>query len=258
MGQRYGPQRGGSLRGKIPRPRLNIDTEGYGGFFAHYGGHEISDVTFKNCTFNCERANLTKYPNGVLGGVIGEGGYVYMSQVCMDNCRFRSNFEQNGLLMGRCLTDGGANFLNCVLKDCSFMFKKHGYNGFLVGDCFGGRATDCALYGNEHDTMAGTFPCPFVGLSRDNEEFYVTRCYNTRDSYGSDDLTKNVSALLYHPAENVKYSQVVLNTLPRTVNYIDALNRRLYFTFTFLPRLLASTALLSSRSFSSMVGKAVK
>lgn len=201
---------------------LNIDTEGYGGFFAHYGGHEISDVTFKNCTFNCERANLTKYPNGVLGGVIGEGGYVYMSQVCMDNCRFRSNFEQNGLLMGRCLTDGGANFLNCVLKDCSFMFKKHGYNGFLVGDCFGGRATDCALYGNEHDTMAGTFPRPFVGLSRDNEEFYVTRCYNTRDSYGSDDLTKNVSALLYHPAENVKYSQVVLNVLPRTVNYIDA------------------------------------
>ena len=201
---------------------LTIDTDGFGGFFAHYGGHEISNVTFKNCTFSCDRADRTKYPNGVLGGVIGEGGYVYMFQVCLDHCTFISNFDQNGLLMGRCLTGGGANFTNCVLKDCSFKFNKPGYNGFLVGDCFGGSATDCALYRNEHQTMPGSFPRPFVGQSRNNEEFYVTRCYNTRLYYGPDDLEEtNVLAVNYHPAANVIYSQVVLNR-PRTVKYTDA------------------------------------
>ena len=202
---------------------LTIDTENYGGFFAHYGGHYFSDVTFKNCTFKCDRADLTQYPNGTLGCVVGECGALTMRNVCLDNCEIVSDFKTNGFLMGRCLTSGGADFFNCVVKDCRFLFSQSpSYNGFLVGECFGGSATDCGIYNNEHHTMSGWMPFPFVAKCAANYDFYVTRCYNTRQMFSRDPNTDlAISSNDYQPAENVKYSQVVLDK-NRTVNYINS------------------------------------
>ena len=202
---------------------LTIDTDNYGGFFAHYGGHYFCDVTFKKCTFKCDRADLTQYPNGTLGCVIGESGAIIMRNVCLDSCEIVSNFKTNGFLMGRCLTSGSADFYNCVVKDCRFTFTQSpSYNGCIVGECFGGSATDCALYDNSNRSMLGWMPYPFVGKCASNYDFDVTRCYNTLQIYGRDVNTGlAISSNDYIPAENVHYSNVVLDK-SRTVNYIDA------------------------------------
>ena len=212
---------------------LTIDTEGYGGFFAHYGGKEIRDVTFKNCTFSCANANRFAYPNGVLGGVVGECGATTLNNVCLDNCEFTSDFDANGLMMGRCLTSGGANFSNCVIKGCHFKFNRSpSYNGNLVGECSGGHATDCAIFDTENRTMAGWTPRPFVGKCQPLEEFYVLRCYNTQQIYGNNPETHLAySCQEYQPEENVKYDHVVLDD-DRIVEYIDADGQRQTKSYT--------------------------
>ena len=202
---------------------LTIDTDQYGGFFAHYGGHQIKDVTFKNCTFKCDRADRTRYPNGVLGCVVGECGIIEMQNVCLDNCNIISSFNTNGFLLGRCLTDGGARFSNCVIKDCRYKFTESpSYNGCLVGECFGGSATDCAIFRTKHDTMLGWMPYPFVAKCADDEVFDVTRCYNTIQAFARDLSTGGgISSGNYVHANNIKYTQVVLDK-HRTVDYINA------------------------------------
>lgn len=202
---------------------LTIDTDNYGGFFSHYGGHFLTDVTFKNCTFKCDRADLSQYPDGVLGCVVGESSALYMRNVCLDNCEIVSNFKTNGFLIGRCLTSGGVDFRNCVVKDCRFSFSQApGYNGGLVGECYGGYATDCAIFNTTNRTMNGWMPYPFVAKCSNNNDFYVTRCYNTLQQFAFNSGTGTpFSSDNYQPADNVKYTQVVLDK-PRTVNYTNA------------------------------------
>lgn len=204
---------------------LTIDTDNYGGFFSHYGGHIFSDVTFKKCTFKCDRADRIRYPNGAFGGVLGECAYVTLTNVCLDSCELSSSFLTNGLLVGRCLTNGGANFYNCVVKDCRFLFTQRSdinTNGVLVGECFGGNAKDCAIFRTEHHTMYGNMPNPFVGKCADSETFNVTRCYNTMQVLGHDTST-NFSYLSseYEEASNVIYNNVILDKT-RNVEYTDA------------------------------------
>ena len=201
---------------------LKIDTDNYGGFFAHYGGHVFRDVTFKDCTFDCSRADRTLHPDGVMGCVVGECGALDMFNVCLDNCEIISNFTTNGFLMGRCLTSGAANFYNCVVKDCRYLFDiAPSYNGGLVGECHGGSATDCALYNNGYRTMSGWRPYPFVAKCLGtNETFNVKRCYNTDQFFGVDpDTELPYRSNVYQPASNVIYSQVVLEK-ERSINYI--------------------------------------
>ena len=201
---------------------LTVTSNGYGGFFSHYGGHRIQDVTFKNCTFKSTKAAAEQYPDGVMGGVVGECGKVTLMNVCLDNCYVESYFGTNGMLVGRCLTSDGVDFINCVVKNSRCCYHTApSYNGDLVGMCYGGTATDCAIFDTEVDEMLGWYPYPFVGKCDENTNFYVTRSYNTRSSHGYNPATERPYwCYEYAPADNVVYSQVVLEN-NRNVNYID-------------------------------------
>lgn len=211
---------------------LTIDTDNYGGFFSHYGGHFINDVTFKNCTFKCDRADLTKYPNGVFGAVVGECGALLIRNVCLDNCQLISAFNTNGFMMGRCLTAGGADFINCVVKDCTYFFSaNNSVNGDLVGQCYGGSATDCAIFNTQFTSDLCWMPLPFVGKCADNEDFNVTRCYTTRQSFGMRPSITTPS-YAYQMPDNVICTNVVVDK-DRSVNYTAADGTAASITFPF-------------------------
>ena len=198
---------------------LKINVHGFGGFFAHYGGHTIRDVTFKNCNFSSNMNNSIQTPNGALGVVVGECGAMQMLNVCLDNCVITSSLGTNGFLVGRCLTTGGANFSNCVVKDCFFDLLSSGKHGDLVGECSGGNATDCAIFNTSHMSQKSWMPMPFVGKVTPGNDFDVIRCYNTRQFFGGYNYSATTSND-YVPAENVHYTQVVLDK-DRTVEYVD-------------------------------------
>ena len=203
---------------------LRIESNNYGGFIAHYGvNKEVEDITFRNCTFISGQTAKNNYPNGAFGCVIGEGGAFWMENVCLDNCIIESAFDTNGFLVGRCLTGGGAQFINCVIKNIGFCITGvNNISGDLVGECCGGEAQNCALFNNVdlNGSLYVPLPNPFVGKCKEND-FTVKNSYNTRDNFGSNSYGGHYDPDTFVPGENVVYDHVVLYK-DRSIDYTDA------------------------------------
>ena len=164
------------------------NTNGPGGLFTYFGGHFFSNLKLKNCTFSGV---------GSAGAFAGVSGYCYFSNLWVEGGSV-GTAENQGFILGKCLTTGGANFNNIVVKDVTYNGDYRG--GGLVGYCYGGRAKTCAIICNTENYDAKY--APFVGSCESSNQFYVENSYATSRTFKE-----------WTPAENVIYNDhVVLNS----------------------------------------------
>ncbi len=172
---------------------LQITSTGPSGLFSYFGGYYAQDVILKNITIN-------NFTGKSIGAFAGASGYCYFSSIWVENCSFRISTGDIGIIIGECLTTGGANFNNCVVKDCNYVSVDYPNppdygTGGIVGYCYGGTINNCAVMGDINDMIKA----PFVGRCQGNNIAQVN------NSYASDSQFQN-----YNAPDNVIHKNVVL------------------------------------------------
>ena len=199
---------------------LRIANEnGPGGLFAHFGGHEISNLTLYNCNI---------FGSGPTGALAGEAGYCTISNVWIENTSVVGG-EHVGGMIGSCLTTGGANVYHSVVKDLKMATIKYDHSdmGGLIGKCYGGRARNCAIIGDLPDLvyidmglLTTDAVLPFVGLSEGNNDFYEENSYATSNFFAR-----------YTPKSFEKPDFDLVVSTKKTLEYIDTNNNTVSTTY---------------------------
>lgn len=172
---------------------LKISSRGPTGLFSYFGGHTAENITLKNITATSPTGNSA----GVFAGVSGYSSYSY---IWVENCSLNIATGDMGMILGRCITNGGAMFNNCVVNNCKSIncdypsASTQGFGG-IVGYCYGGRIKNCAVIGDV-DFLINE---PFVGRCEGTNEISVNNCYATDNKFQN-----------YNAPDNVKYNNVVL------------------------------------------------
>ncbi len=172
---------------------LQITSTGPSGLFSYFGGSFADGVVLKNITV---KNNTGKS----VGAFAGASGSCSFSSIWVENCSFQINTSDIGIIIGECLTTGGANFINCVVKDCNYVSVDYPNptdygTGGIVGLCYGGTINNCAVMGDINDVIKA----PFVGRCQGNNIAKVN------NSYASDSQFQN-----YNAPDNVIHENVVL------------------------------------------------
>lgn len=172
---------------------LKVQNEnGPAGLFSYFGGHTVDNVTLKNCDIQGINA---------VGAFASRSGACNFTKVWAEDCTFSIFNGSAGGILGQCLTTGGANFNQCVIKDISINFSQTivgltlGYGG-IIGNCFGTRINSCAVIGDFRTT---DHIKPFIGICNDND---IAQVYN---SYATDQRFAG-----YTPADNITYNDYVV------------------------------------------------
>lgn len=165
---------------------------GPAGLFSYYGGKTVEKINLKN---------IDAQGSDGVGAFAGIAGYCDYIGVWVEGCSYKVTDGHMGGILGKCLTTGGANFNQCVVKDIADIeitqpvsgpAKK---SGGIVGTGFGGNVLDCAVISSINSDHVN----PFVGSSESDNVFFVN------DSYAIDRRYAN-----HTPADNVAYNDKVI------------------------------------------------
>lgn len=173
------------------------------GLFSYFGGRRAENVVLKNIT-------VTNYTGQSVGAFAGASGYCYYNSIWVENCSFKTGGGDIGMILGRCLTTGGANFNNCVVKiNKNITFENPSTTiqaaGGIVGYCDGGNINNCAVIGETNDYINA----PFIGQCADNNIAFVKNSYATDVRYqgysAPDNMIQNNVVLCGQNTFNMTY-----------------------------------------------------
>ena len=168
------------------------NTSGPAGLFSYFGGKNVENVCLKNF-------DVQGYEGA--GAFAGASGQCSFTGVWAENCSYQVTNGHIGGILGKCLTGGGANLIQCIVKDIASIVIQQSTpgelmrSGGIIGFGYGGVVKDCAVIGSVHSPRVD----PFVGACSPGNVFFIKSSYATDEIFGD-----------YTPAENILFDDKVV------------------------------------------------